>query len=164
MGGNIRVYRDGIKTVAQQVPLARVGRSSFCNVVRDILYGIADYLDCWTHSNIESGEIFNGSSQFVFNPKLSDSEIISVKKTIGDVDVMIDEEDRDYLIKFLDSLDVPEFRGFVYNKSIDQVHSVWNILGVNCQIDFEFTRFVDGRPSEFSRFSHSASFVDAEYG
>ena len=164
MGGNIRVFKDGVKTVAQQVPLARIGRSSFCNVVRDILFGITDYLACWTHSNIESGEIFNGSSQFVFNPKLSDSDIISVKKTIGDVDVMVDEEHRDYLIKFLETLDVPEFRGFVYNKSIDQVHSVWNILGVNCQIDFEFTKFIDERPSEFSKFSHSASFADAEYG
>lgn len=164
MGGNIRVIKDGIATVAQTIPLARIGRSRFCDCVRDILYDIADRTECWTDANISTGEIFNGSSQYVFNPELTDSDITTVKKTIGDVDVMVDEDFREYLIRYLNTINKKEFKGFVYNKNIDQIHSVFRIFGVNCQIDFEFTKFNDGSPSEFSRFSHSSSFLDAEYG
>ena len=164
MGGNISVFLDGTKTKAQQVPLAKLKRSNFCNQIRDILYNISENFECWTPENIDSGEIFNGSSQYVFSPEYKDSEIIKVKKTIGDVDVMIDSNFREELIKHLDCLDSELFKGFVYNKNIDQIHSVFNVSGVNCQIDFEFTKFIDGKPSEFARFSHSSSFQDAQYG
>lgn len=164
MGGNIRVIRDGVATRAQQVPLARLGRSDLCSEIKSILYGISDELNCWSDGNIESGEIFSGSSQYVFNPEYSDDDIVGVKKSIGDVDVMIDADFRDALIKYLQYFPDNEFKGFVYNKNIDQIHAVFNVLGVNCQIDFEFTKFTEGKPSEFAQFSHSASFTDAQYG
>lgn len=164
MGGNIRVVRNGAVTWAQQVPLAKLGRTNFCNCIKDILYGITENIKCWTIDNVESGEIFNGSSQYVFSPEYTDSDVIGVKKTVGDVDVMIDDSYRDLLIKYLDSLDSDSFRGYVYNKNIDQIHSVFDVLGINCQIDFEFTRFIDDSPSEFAKFSHSSSFLDAQYG
>ena len=69
MGGNIRVFKDNIKTTAQTVPLDRIGRSNFCSKVRSILDEINLELHCWTQSSIETGIIFNGSSQFVFNPQ-----------------------------------------------------------------------------------------------
>lgn len=173
MGGNIRVYRNGIKTTAQTINLRQIGRTVFTLAIKDVLYDIADNLDCFTTENIESGEIFNGSSQYVFSPEYSDNEIEEVKPTIGDVDVMIDSLYRDELIKYFSGLSGNtsfsglsgnDFKGFVYNKNIDQIHSVFRIKGYNCQIDFEFTKFIDNRPSEFARFSHSSSFLDAQYG
>lgn len=163
MGGNIRVYRNGIKTTAQSINLKRIGRTNFTSEVKDILYEISDNLDCWTTENIESGEIFNGSSQYVFSPEYSDSEITEVKPTIGDVDVMIDSEYSNELLKYFSGLSGNNFKGFVYNEKIEQIHSVFNVCGCNCQIDFEFTKFTDSKPTEFARFSHSSSFLDAQY-
>lgn len=163
MGGNIRVFKDNIKTTAQTVPLDRIGRSNFCSKVRSILDEINLELHCWTQSSIETGIIFNGSSQYVFNPELSDSDILGVKRSIGDVDVMIDKVYKEPLIKYLSNLDSKLFKGFVYNEKIDQIHSVFNV-GVDCQIDFEFVEFKDLEPTEFARFSHSSSFIDAQYG
>ena len=116
MGGNIRVFKDNIKTTAQTVPLDRIGRSNFCSKVRSILDEINLELHCWTQSSIETGIIFNGSSQYVFNPKISDSDILGVKKSIGDVDVMIDKVYKESLIKYLSNLDSKLFKGFVYNE------------------------------------------------
>lgn len=164
MGGNISVFRNGIKTAAEQIPLARIGRTNFTESVKDILYSINKAISCWNYNNIESGEIFNGSSQYVFSPEYNDDEIEYVKKSIGDVDIMIDKSCRDELLKFFDSQTSPDFKGYIYNESLDQIHSVFEIHGVNCQIDFEFTKFIQGAPSEFARFSHSSSFEDAEYG
>lgn len=163
MGGNIRVVRDNIVTWAQQVPLSRIGRTEFCSCVKGILYDISEHLNCWSTDSIESGEIFSGSSQYVFSPEYTDKEIAEVKKSIGDVDVMIDIDFKDQLTKYLDYLSDSDFKGYVYNKKIDQIHSVFNVLGVNCQIDFEFTKFSGGKPSEFAKFSHSSSFTDAQY-
>lgn len=163
MGGNVCVYKDGIRTAAQRVNIERVGRQFFTDSVRDILREINRNVGCWSTENIESSEIFNGSSRCVFDRRYSDSEILSVRKTVGDIDVMVDLSFTEVLLKYFSASEIPEFAGFVYNREINQIHSVFRVAGFNCQIDFELSKFLRGKPTEFAKFSHYSSTADAKY-
>lgn len=186
MGGNIiALTKTGIQTKAQKIPLKQIGRPAFLKVIRQLLKDInIKYKKYSGHSLwikedlILNGFMFNGSSSFIMNPAISDEDILQYKEFAGDLDIQVPEEDKETLWNFLSRYEELEIsKNCTYmgsNKpsvsSIgDQINSIFiikfeNVGRVAVQIDFEFSKFEEDTPTEWSKFSHSSSFEDCKEG
>lgn len=185
-GGNVTaVSKSGKETLAQKIPIKKIGRQKFYKVVVDLLKKInKDFKKqfktlLWTdETQIENGFTFNGSSSFIMDPNIPDEEIVKYKETAGDLDIAVPEFQKENLWKYLDSIDSKEvIKDVVYvgsNKPKitgigDQINCVFVVnfdgLKVPMQIDWEFLPFSEtGLPSEWAKFSHSSSFSDTKQG
>lgn len=186
MGGNaIAVNHNTNETFyAEKIPLQAITRPCF---VRTISQFIVDFGNLfartgkllWTPEQILSGTIFNGSTSYIMNPSYDSVEIEKIKPHVGDVDVVVPKDLKIELFNFLRSMEgkeinqnarylgcnKPEFR-----PSMSQINAVFEItyeienvgeLKINTQVDFEFTDFINGMPSEWARFGHSSNLKDA---
>lgn len=183
MGGNVTaMMKDGTATRAEKIPVAEIGRPAFIAKIREFLkkfneifkkeYGQPIWID---EKDILSGFIFNGSSSFIMDPSLPDEEVVKVKQSAGDLDITVPEELKADVWKLLDKYEGKEIvKGVTYMGSNrptiqsigEQINAVFVIsfgdLRCNCQVDFEFLPYEDGKPTEWAKFSHSSSFEDAK--
>lgn len=133
----------------------------------------------WVDEKIlANGIAFNGSTSFIMDPNYSDEEIIKYKPSAGDIDITVDENLKDDVWDYLDSIEgkeiIPGATYFGSNKHTksaigDQINSVIIVHFKNgtvayCQVDFEFLPFEDSHPTEWAKFSHSSAFEDARVG
>lgn len=187
MGGNVTALtKSGQATRAQKIPLKDIGRAEFVKTIQQLLKALNkgfykkyhEYI--WKNEKeIMNGYVFNGSTSFIMNPKLVDSEIVQYKPLAGDIDVTVPENLAENLWKYLDSVEDTEIiKNVIYKgcnrptvSSIgDQINTVFLVKfdkvqdPVACQIDFELLEYVDDKPSEWAKFSHSSSFEDAKIG
>lgn len=189
MGGNVTAInkRSGEAVRAEKIPIKDIGRSNFTKkfieVFKEInkLYKKDNGEFLWKNEkNISNGLQFNGSTSYIFNGDIPDSEILKYKTHAGDLDIIVPDNTKAELWALLDKLEGKEIiKGVEYigsNKETvsaigEQINSVFRVdfgngLIVASQIDFEFLPMEDdkGTPSEWAKFSHSSSFEDAKVG
>lgn len=191
MGGNARALNKvtGEETLAQKIPLEKIGRQKFIKKFIEIFEKIDELFykkfkkHIWKNKSIlRNGVAFNGSTSFIMNPEIPDEQVIPYKKTAGDIDVMVPEEYKYELWELLNDLEKSPkiLPGVIYkgNNKLspsminDQINAVFEVhfddIVTFSQVDFEFVEFEekDGEevPLEFSRFGHSSSLADAQMG
>ena len=185
MGGNVTAVnkKTGKAIDAVKIPVKEIGRQDFIDTFIKIFKKMnSDFYSkfkkkIWVdESHLISGFAFNGSTSFIMDPTLSDEEVIKYKPSAGDIDVVIPDELKEELWKYLDSIEGEEIiPGAVYHGSnrptlssvTDQINSVIivefkNGVRAYCQVDFELLPFENNKPTDWSKFSHSSSFEDAK--
>lgn len=181
MGGNATgiIKRTGEATRAQKVDFFKVSRSEFIEKTVQLLTELNNlYYKNFNEKLLDSeilkdGTAFNGSTSFVMDTNIPDSEILLYKRSVGDIDVTVPDYSRENLWKLLDSLEdktiIPgvKYKGCCqpsYSPGLQQYNSVFEIKfsseTVFTQIDFELMPFENNRPNEWTKFSHSSSLTD----
>jgi len=134
---------------------------------------------------VSSGKIFTGSSEHLFDLKISDDEFVHHKPSIGDIDVTVPGEKLPNLYKLLSTLSsssriFSDFSmqylgkkdhasGALSDKST-QIHAIFGYKyrpdapPVRIQLDFVASPFEGGEPTEFTRFAKSSSWTDIKTG
>ena len=166
MGGNARATNKvtGRDTLAQKIPIKDIGRGNFIKKFVEIFEELDRLFEAkykrplWENKKIlKNGLVFNGSTSFIMNPEVSDSDVIPYKPTSGDLDIMVKESDKSDLWHLLDELEAnPKFMKDVEYKGSnklavsaigDQINSVFEVtfgdIKSQSQVDFEFTQFED---------------------
>jgi len=125
---------------------------------------------------VNSGTAFNGSSESLFNDKISDEEFLKYKSKVGDIDVTVPTENLSNLFELLKTL---ERKNVTSNTKywgqprknlgkFDQINAVFEMdykgNKIFPQIDFEASEYKGGKPGSFSKFSHSADWEDIKKG
>lgn len=131
----------------------------------------------WDTKLITDHEIYNGSSKFLFSKDISDEDYKKYKKLTGDIDVVVD---RTKIKNFLQLLKT--YKGKLISDNIillgttkddiksedGQVHAIFKLTKdgseINIQVDFEGSRFENGLPTPFTKFSHSSNWEDIKDG
>lgn len=197
MGGNTRaIDREtgevinffGRPGYADKMDLKKIDRSSLKRSViaalktLDELYEKDFGTPIWDpksrDSILSSGEAFNGSSEHLFNDKISDKEFSKYKPTVGDIDLTIPAEKIETLFDLLATLEGTEILpGKVWyigqnkpKQSGDQINALFAYRQdkksepVFMQIDFEAVDYLKGRPESFAKFGHSSAWEDVKEG
>lgn len=185
MGGNVTVLNKHNEPIeAQKVDLKAIGRSEFVttskklfkylNTIHQSMHGAP----LWPkESHIDDAMVFNGSTSFVMSDDFKDEDILSVKPSVGDIDIAIPAENSVTLFKMLKGLQGRKIlKNVEYvgmnredeNKLGTQINSIFlftaNNMDFLVQVDFEFLPFETGSPTEWARFSHSSNFEDTAIG
>lgn len=170
-----------------------VGRDIHAGVskdIKDMVYALNEKVGFWKKNNpyIENGFIFNGSSQFLMDPKKF-GVLSKYKDSFGDIDIIIPKTMLSPLKSFLDGIDDNKAEwtmtsankltdAFYYigrTKSYaaipDQVVTLWYYAPIKqvVQIDFEGDdMFIDDqgyeKPSEWTKFSKDSPWEDLTRG
>lgn len=135
-------------------------------------------------SLISSGKIFTGSTEHLFDPKISDDEFVQYKPSLGDIDVTVPSDKLSNLYDLLSTLGGSKtFSDFSMqyigkkesgtgslSDKATQIHAIFSYKfnpespPIRVQIDFVGSAFNRGEPSEFSRFAKSSSWTDIKTG
>jgi hypothetical protein len=180
-GGNVRV-KDSSSNIhgADEIDLQKHSRAEIAEKLLYFFHVINLKFEelngekIWPNIiDIDSGHIFNGSSEHFFNSNISDEDFIYSKKAIGDIDVTVPNNKKHDVFNFLTNLREQQitknvaFLG-IKQETLDKGHQISTLVRIddhiNIQIDFEFLEYVNGRPSEFAKFSHSSSWEDIKQG
>lgn len=172
---------------AEQIDLRKFERTLVTSSMKEALKNLSGLYNkkfgepLWEDlSIIDSGKVFSGSSHAMFDDTISDEEFVQHKPLVGDIDITIDMEKNDNLWEILLDLEGKElFSGegvkVIYlgnNKGekpgARQINSVFDLItedgSVKVQVDFEPVDYEDGHPTEWAKFSHSASWDDIQKG
>lgn len=137
----------------------------------------------WRPELITSKKFLAGSSFHFFNRlEISDEIFAGVKKTVGDIDTMVDRSKNEDIRQWLSTVSPGSVFGptrFVGydDKDPAQVLTLWSFpdivvvnpktnqqVPINVQIDLEMKEYAGGEPTEWSRFSTSSSWEDLSAG
>ena len=171
-GGNLSI--NGHE--AQHLDLKVTKRSYMVPKLNELLYAIdAAYnkmykQPLWGNKILASGEFLSGSSLHFFNVKGISDEVFTEKKpTVGDIDTMVDKTKEPDLQQFLTAytnkqIGPATFLGF--QRGNEQFSGLFEMQDppVKVQIDFEFVKFDQDKPSDWARFSHSSAWEDLQAG
>lgn len=166
MGGNF-VASNGI--VSSKLDLTKIDRSS---LVSSLIKGLEEInssffesnsYSLWSKDLINSRDFFSGSAFHLVDTTIENAEFVSFKPIIGDIDLKVDKDLMIDLLGFLQS--GPSTKTILYvdhKKANSQIVSLWLLkpLGLYIQIDFELVDFIDGRPSQWAKFSRSSTLID----
>jgi hypothetical protein len=158
--------------------------------IKELAIALNGKVKFWNKNNpyIHNGHIFNGSSQFLMDPTKR-GELIGVKNTFGDIDVIIPKAKLDTLRDFLDTIDdgstewkptsqnsiTSKFQYVGRTKSFasipDQLVTLWYYAPARqvVQVDFEgddMTTDAQGfeKPSEWTKFTKDSPWDDLKVG
>lgn len=171
MGGNVKIGN----VLADRIDLLKVNRDQIVHKLSKTLMRVnlsfrkLSGTPLWEDELFKSNAFLSGSSIHLFNKAITTPEFISCKKTVGDIDVQVDREQRDSIKKFLDANEGKKF-GYGalvgYKSSGDQFITLWGFeeQSLNIQIDIELVDFAKGKPTPWSQFSHSSSWEDTKEG
>lgn len=124
----------------------------------------------WNPQLLASGEFLSGSSLHFFNVKgIDDETFVAKKPTVGDIDTMVDKEKELNLQDFLSGYtnkNIGPAKLLGFQRGNEQFSALFEMTDppVKVQIDFEFVKFQDGKPTDWARFSHSSSWEDLQAG
>lgn len=121
-------------------------------------------------------EFLSGSSVHLWNRNITD--LLEHKSVFGDIDVCVSNIKKDRFIHFLNNLrnnrEFSRYFTFIgHNKEerpiIDQINCLFMYSPgehepIFIQVDFEFVDFIDGTPSEFTKFARSSDWDDLTLG
>lgn len=189
MGGNVLVKDvEGRYQKAGKPDFRSISRSEFTRHIIDALKKLDDMHSkmfgepIWPpktrDSLLSSGQAFNGSSEHLFNRKMTDEEFVEYKPTVGDIDLTVPHEKLksifDLLAKIQGRSLTPNVAYVGQNKEEQgeghQINSLFSYTSknldapINVQIDFEGVEYEKGSPDEFSKFGHSSSWEDVKSG
>jgi len=185
MGGNVTGInkKTGEEIKAQKIDLKKAGRKEFVNKFTEAfkklnkLYKSKFKEPLWVkESRLDTNELYNGSTSYIMDARISDEELLQHKESAGDLDIIVPKHTKENLWTLLDDLEGKEIiKGVTYhgsNKATvssigDQINSLFIVefgdYKALAQVDFEFLEVSeDGVPSELSKFTHSSSFEDAK--
>lgn len=170
-GGNVQIG----DTSAERIDLQKIDRSSIVTRINRTLqmvnlqfqkkYG----LPLWNKELFASKKFLSGSAFHFFNKAIATPEFVKYKNTVGDIDTQVDKAQEQNIKEFLDSIIGKNF-GYVtfvgYKSSAGQFITLWAFdkPKINVQIDMELVDFAEGRPTEWSQFSHSSDWADMKEG
>lgn len=186
MGGNSRavdengdvVLFNGRRAYADKINLYVIEREDLVKDLRELLHALNAAFETdkgyplWNFKRTR--KIFNGSSAFLFDESISDSEFRRTKSELGDIDLMIPAAALHDLWDVLKKNEKKRIGQFVYlgnnkvNRSsiVAQINAVFwykpqdSFSAKHVQIDFEGVDFENEAPTIWSRFSHSANWDD----
>lgn len=173
MGGNVCIKTDSGSHFASDIDLRIVRRSEIVPVLLESLFNVNIEFnrrfgfDLWIPELMNSLEFFSGSSRHFFDPSIDDQLFVSIKPSIGDIDVQVPEQYQYELETFLeDNIHCGDLHLIGFKKSAGQLISLWKseTLHQNIQIDFELVAFREGFPTNWAKFSHSSSWKDMQKG
>lgn len=167
-GGNVDL---GGGLSASRINMCDVDRKTLVvDIVRSLRIFSADFKRT-TGFRLFGAKVFtSGSTEHLFNLKgITDEDFKKVKPAVGDIDVQIDKSLESFVIPF-----VAMNKGNTFGKgkllghktSAGTVITLWKFecYGGNIQVDLELVDFADGRPTEWSKLSHSSSWADMQEG
>lgn len=173
-GGNLTI--DGVQ--ADQLDLKVTKRSFIVPILNDLLHKINALYQkqynkpLWDPKLLNSGAFLSGSSLHFFNVKgISDEEFVAKKPKVGDIDTMVNRDERENLVQFLTTLQGKKIGdatllGF-HTAGGEQYSGLWQLgtpPSIKVQIDFEFVEFDQNGPTDWAKFSHSSSWRDLSLG
>jgi len=194
LGGNVQVLNNGKRYEADKIPVKEIGMKKFQDEVFKMLKIVNKDFNkmfgykLWQDEKlIDEATIFNGSSSYLLDPEnlSKEEELMLLKPTAGDMDIVVPESCKEDLYTYLKSVEGKTLGHFIYigsNKpEISSIGEQINCLmeydykfkgedkKVFCQIDWEFTEFKDDDaglsvPSEWAKFGHSSTLRDLEAG
>lgn len=135
------------------------------NIINNNFFDFSSYF-LWTDT---LDKYFAGSTTSLFKYK----SFIKYKHIVGDIDIMIDSKIFNLFEEFslyFYTLDLGNFKYIGQDRSsfgttfLSVFEYTQGTNKVNIQIDFEKHDFIDGKPTEWSKFSHSSSFEDLKLG
>ncbi len=171
-GGNVQIDDQS----ADQLNLTQLSRSKLVTLLTNSLailnkqYSNKTGIPLWGDDLFLSRDFLSGSSFHFFDNNIPDDEFVSKKPKVGDIDLQVDALQKNMIEQFLKSLSknekVGELTYIGYKASGDQFITLWHNdeFNINIQIDLELVAFTDGKPSEWSRFSHSSAWEDISIG
>ena len=126
-------------------------------------------LNIWFPHTLKAGKVFSGSAKHFFDASIPTETFIKHKKTVGDIDLMVDENLKVKVRDFLNHPSTKDFGTleFIGHKDAgDQNITLCHLkeFNINIQLDLEFVTFNGSEPSEWSKFSHSSSWDDMKQG
>lgn len=171
-GGNLTI--DGKQ--ADHLDLKVTKRSFIVPVLNKLLHNINKLYQkqynkpLWDPKLLQSGAFLSGSSLHFFNVKgISDEEFVSKKPKVGDIDTMVNRDERNNLIEFLTQIQGKKIGDAkllgIHTAGNEQYSALWQIGDpplITVQIDFEFVEFDETGPTDWSKFSHSSSWEDLQ--
>lgn len=185
MGGNVTATnkKTGQNIKADKIDLVKADRQEFIKKFTEAFKKINDLYTkkykqpLWVkQSRLDTNELYNGSTSYIFDQSISDQELLKYKKSAGDLDIIVPEESKENLWNLLDSLEgkeiVPGIEYHGNNKlTISSIGEQINCLFIAqfgdykalAQVDFEFLEVdEEGAPNEMAKFGHSSTFEDAK--
>ena len=185
-GGNVHVTdKHGKEHAAVKLDLEAVSRAdirkSFIEFFKKLnaMFKKETGEPIWkAESILDSGHVFNGSSEAFFNKDITDDEYKAVKKMVGDIDVTVPNVLKKPMWEFLNKIQgkaITKEVSFVgHNKpNFSDKNAQINALllyksgktSLNLQVDFEFLPYdANDAPNEFAKFSHSSHWEDLKAG
>lgn len=170
-GGNVQIG----EYEAERIDLNKIDRNSIVTRINRTLqmvnlqfqkkYG----LPLWNKELFASKKFLSGSAFHFFNKAIATPEFVKYKNTVGDIDTQVDKAQESNIKEFLDSITGQKF-GYVtfigYKSSAGQFITLWQFSQpkINVQIDLELVDFAEGKPTEWSQFSHSSDWADMKEG
>ena len=190
MGGNVLVRdKEGRQHKAGKPDFRKIDRSEFTRHIIEALKKLDDLHakafkeTIWPaktrDSLLTTGHAFNGSSEHLFNGKMSDEEFVSHKPTVGDIDLTVPHEKLKSIFDLLSRLEgksITQNVTYIGQNKEEQGegHQINSLFAykpkgldspINIQIDFEGVEYDNkGKPDEFSKFGHSSAWEDIKSG
>lgn len=191
MGGNARyIDRSTGKDMgfAEKIDLTKIDRTTVVSEIISCLsnlnkeYFIMFGAPLWNDFRvIANGSALNGSSNALFNNSISDTEFVSAKTFVGDIDVTFPEESMGNLWHLLNSLEHTQMsKTLTYlghkNSTINatkvgnlnQINAVFKLetptYTTNIQIDLEASEYFQNLPTAWTSFSHNSDWEDIKAG
>lgn len=170
-GGNVT-----IKNIpAEQINLTKHERDNVSDLIMKSLVKINQQfkedmgLYLWKPSYLKQGEVFSGSTKHFFDKSIAAEDFVKHKKSVGDIDLMVDANMKEQIKSFIDSIEDQTFEHLTLigsKNASDQTITLWKLdpTGIHIQMDFEFVSFQNEKPVEWSQFSHSSAFSDMQLG
>jgi hypothetical protein len=124
----------------------------------------------WSDQLLQERGFVSGSSKHFFNLEgIPDQEFAQKKKSLGDIDLMIDKTKEQNIKRLLDQITGKTLGNATligYKPGSSQVCSLWSFGDpkINIQIDIEMTDYYQDKPTPWSQFSHSSSWDDIQLG
>lgn len=170
-GGNVKID----DTEAERIDLKKHNRSEIVPKIGAALKAInAGFKkefkkNIWSDALLASKKFLSGSAFHFFNDKISDSEFVKYKNSVGDIDTQVDKNLEGDLKEFLTKNKGKQFGPVTlvgHKTSAGQHITLWNLAdpGINIQIDLELVDYENDEPTEWSNFSHSSSWEDMTQG
>jgi hypothetical protein len=170
-GGNVTIGDQE----AQRINLSQVSRDEVAQQIQITLNAINQAYQqqygqpLWNEELFKSNQFLSGSSLHFFDKNISTDEFARHKGTVGDIDTQVDATQSKEIAEFLDNSTGHHFGAATlvgYKKSAGQYISLWRLDNpkLNVQIDFELVDFAEGKPTNWSQFSHSSSWSDIKEG
>lgn len=170
-GGNVQIG----EFEADRIDLSKLDRSLMITRINRLLQAInlryqkQHGLPLWNPELFASKKFLSGSAFHFFNKAIPSEVFAKYKKSVGDIDTQVDKAQEANIKQFLNSL-VGEKIGYAtfvgFKESAGQFITLWNFSNpsINLQIDAELVDFVEGKPTEWSEFSHSSAWEDMKEG
>ena len=174
-GGNVTIATPKGEVSAERIDLEKIDRDSIAIKLKRALqvinagfsrkYGVP----LWGGDLFKSNAFLSGSSLHFFNTEIPSNVFVQYKRHLGDIDTQVDRAQEQNIKEFLNSIVGQKF-GYItfvgFKTSAGQFITLWSFdkPQINVQIDLELVDFADGKPTQWSQFSHSSAWSDMKEG